>query len=126
MTPSETCAAAGRAKAMSMVTRASETTRVAGIGIPPPLPASIAHHRHSSPQISRRAPLHFAMTAGARGRAERGKRSFASIVYDTLTVLVPDRGFPQGTSMPVIIGPDGFLCGEDDPRAANHAFISET
>jgi hypothetical protein len=27
--------------------------------------------------------------------------------------------------MPVIIGPDGFLCGEHDPRAADHAFLNE-
>jgi hypothetical protein len=28
--------------------------------------------------------------------------------------------------MPLIIGPDGFLCGEDDARAADHAFLNET
>ncbi len=27
--------------------------------------------------------------------------------------------------MPVIIGPDGFLCTEDDARAADHAFLNE-
>src|SRR5579863_418838 len=28
--------------------------------------------------------------------------------------------------MPVIIGPDGFLCSRDDPRLAFHAFLNET
>jgi hypothetical protein len=33
--------------------------------------------------------------------------------------------FGKTQRMPVIIGPDGFLCVENDPRAAHHAFLND-